>query len=495
MAWWVRVARTGLLAALVVGAACTPEAQELPGSETPSAEFAPYGAWRILSVDGVAARSARGQGAGPSVLLWPGGYGGNGGCNGFGGIGVWVDGRWYADPPMMTAMACQGVMDQEMTIAAVLASAPAMRAFEDGHMEARSDVGTLVLTRSSEPLAPPDAAEPALMAGRQFLIHTTDNSGWDHGASTRLDFDADRWRVVSDCGATGGGWRQTGARLELAVDRQDDACDEVAPHLALRNMTGGQGGFAIGPNQEFVIGGSGHWLRGDDRMRPDPAHVMARLAGTWRASRLNARDIRAADAAPFVAFGPAGYFVWDGCNRTEGLAIVHRGDLFTVSSGLSTLVACRPDEVGRAVAAVVTGRPRVAWGEDGALVLITRAGSVRLRKTADAPAGAARPGALTPGLRLELSDSAGRLHLIDERRFTVTQDCAVLIGQWRRRPRLRISSDPPRKTAPGCDLGPGSPAFIASQMFNGDMQAVVDPNGERALIVSDFGSLHGRLVH
>lgn len=489
-----------LVVAAVAGIASACSAPSVQGGQGAGHEpFTPYGRWQVVSVDGVPARSAFEESPPPSVAFEAGRYGGSGGCNGFGAVGVWVEGRWYGDWPMMTAMACPDVMDQEAKITGILGSAPEITPLTQGQIQVRSEGGTLVLSPMPDevPQPEPEEGEPPLLAGAGFVLRAADGKPGDYPRETRFRFNADQWTLVSDCGTSGGTWQQDGRSLRLTLTRQDAACHDNGLHRSIRGMADQTTGFATGPNGEFVLGGAGHWVLGD-RERTDPRQDLVRMHGTWTAEQVNGADVPSGEAAPRVSFGPGSYSVWDGCNSTEGLALTLRGVLHTAASGLSTLAQCPPNAQGTAVKAVATGQPNVAWDEAGNLVLVTREGQVGLTKTAPMPATAARSLALRAGMQIDLSNNAGRLHLVDGRRFTVTLACARFNGEWRaptaRNPLVRMSPEGVQQTRPGCDVGPGSPAFIANQTLTGDVQSVVDPNGERVLIVGDFGALSGRVV-
>lgn len=450
--------------------------------------FTPYGSWRIVSVDGVPAVAAYEQSPEPGVVFTPVSYGGHSGCNGFGGAGVWVKGRWYGDWPMMTSMGCRTVMEQERLIAGVLASGPQIRAIDDGRLEVSSEAGTLILApRPADPAVEP-APPPPLLAGRRWDLRGADGQMAVEEPAARLALDADTWTLTSRCGASTGDWRQDGQAIHFQSTDIIEACADDPLHQSMQGLSAGQTGIAVGPNGEMVLGGSGHWLLG--WRAAEDSDATARLAGNWQGVSLNGEPLAQGDAGLRLAFGPQAYSVWDGCNRTEGLTVVAEGTLITTGSGVSTLARC--DARQSEARAVAMNRPRVAWAEDGNLVLVGEAGTLRLRRLDARPFGSASGRRLQPGQTVILT-GVGTLSLQAGNRFTLTGACARMDGEWRGGATPRFSPDPVRETGTGCDLGPGSPMFRARQVLIGDVQAIVDANDDRVLIVGPGGALSGRI--
>lgn len=103
-------ARPSLLLALAVGgciAAPAGGSSQLEGTR-----------WRFAAIDGAAPVSAA------ALTFQPGRLGANVGCNGMGGPWRVESGRLIAGPLIATQMWCEGKMEQERAVSALLSSAP-----------------------------------------------------------------------------------------------------------------------------------------------------------------------------------------------------------------------------------------------------------------------------------------------------------------------------------------------------------------------------------
>ena len=471
--------------------ACSPPAAHQPDE---AAGFSPYGRWRVVSVNGVAAVSSAGLDAVPSVTFAPSSYGGSSGCNGFGGTGVWDGARWYGDWPMATAMACTDVADQESTLMAVLASGPRIEARGADGAVVESAAGRLILARMEALDGGRPDERPPLMAGSRWTIRGVDGQATTPETHT-LAFDADVWRIESPCGVSEGRWEQDDSDLTLTVERASDACAQEPAHVAVAAMAKGLTRLAVGGNGELVLGGNGQWLLGWV-LRDNFAATEAALEGVWVVRGLDGKAVTDSPDAPRLTFVANTFQLFDGCNRTEGLAMTRGGQLFTAGSGVSTLVACPPDADRARVADIVGGEPRIARDESGHLVLVDRTGRLKLERTGPAPwiSSEARPTrTLRPGMVIDIRP-LGRLTLTSARRFVFESDCARFEGDWRARQPARFSSEPPQAKAEACDMGDQSAPMQASRFLNGDMRILIDANGERVLMVNDREARVGRVI-
>lgn len=109
----IRLAHPSLILALALGACVAPAAGGLSlAGET----------WRFVSIDGAAPMRT------PARLAFHADrIGANVGCNGMGGPWRIAEGRLIAGPLVSTQMWCEGIMEQERAVNALLSSAPEIR--------------------------------------------------------------------------------------------------------------------------------------------------------------------------------------------------------------------------------------------------------------------------------------------------------------------------------------------------------------------------------
>jgi hypothetical protein len=89
------------------------------------------------------------------------------------------------------------------------------------------------------------------------------------------------------------------------------------------------------------MAGGGHWMVGDLVRRG--SSEAASLAGRYEVEGgPTAAQRNGAKPAELILARNA-YYLWDGCNHTEGLAIAFERQLFLHGSGLTTLANCLPE--------------------------------------------------------------------------------------------------------------------------------------------------------
>lgn len=449
--------------------------------------FTPYGRWRVVSIDGSPARPG-GPSLGEPILAFTSeGYGGFSGCNAFGGHGLWLDGRWYADRAMANQMACPDVQGQESRLMEALASGPIITAKGPNGAVVHTARGEIVLARLED--APGASTvmtqHGSLLHGGAWLIVGVD--GAQAATAADLQLEAATWAVRSACGVSQGRWSQNGEAIALKAARSDAACADDPLHGAIRAMATGEGRFVTGPNGELVMAAGGHWITARED-RAVPPNTLSRIRGAWRVSRLNGKPLATGSSAPGIGVGEASYWLYDGCNRTEGLSIAAHRRLFTRGSGLSTLVQCAPDSDRARIGAIIASNPRVASGADGETVLISEQGALALTR-AEGPAPRDLTTGLRGGLRAIVDKSGARLELGRDGRFSVTLGCASFRGEWRPGRVARFSPGPLETTDAACDTTPTSPVFDLQQFFTGDVMAVADANGRQLLMVNQTRAL------
>jgi hypothetical protein len=189
------------------------------------------------------------------------------------------------------------------------------------------------------------------------------------------------------------------------------------------------------------------------------------------------------------------YYLWDGCNHTEGLAIPFERQLFLHSNGLTTLANCMPGRDDARFKRIVLSEPRIGRIANG-LLLSSPAGAVRLRRTGEAPPGTGGvTSRLAPGMRFTLlTSSGGTLAILPGERFRFTQTCGITEGRWRYAPReldgsVRFGPDRP---AEACERN--SAARSLQRTFLGNIDVAIGPNRDIALFAGRFGALRARLV-
>ncbi len=120
--------RSAILAFTALLSACA-----TTGASQPALHLAET-AWTFVTIDGAAPVSAR-----ASLRFEGGRLSATAGCNGVGGNWRIEDGRLHGGPYASTMMFCDGVMEQERALAALLAEKPVVR----------RDGARLVLTSAS----------------------------------------------------------------------------------------------------------------------------------------------------------------------------------------------------------------------------------------------------------------------------------------------------------------------------------------------------------
>jgi heat shock protein HslJ len=465
-----------------------------------------YGRWQIVSLNGSPPLRGGGDPADartPHISFGPGGYGGNAGCNSFGGQGLFDGTRYYASGATMTAMGCADLAAQEETVVRLMTASPRIVRAADRTLTVTAGAATMVLRQSATP--PQPDWRPETLAGTVWILSAVDGASLSASGfrPPELRFEADRWTLAGACGTTGGAWRQV--RDEIVADTPailTRACPAGAAALDDRILALLAAGprFVTGPNGEILIGGGDHWATGG-RPRMPLADDAPLLAGAWR---IVAIDGAAPLGEPRIAFGPAGFSGSTGCNSMQGHYLAHGRRLFAAPP-LRTEIGCpgalRVQEA--TIASLLASAPRIALGADGEIALVHAPGSLRLRREAPAapfsPAGRLWTG--TP-LRAELTSLGGTplqrrstdpaVHLsLTGRRWDIETACGRLTGVWRREEEGSVGLF----TDPGPDSRtPCSPAAQSlHRFFNGRARILIGQNGE-LLIAGEETWLAGRAL-
>ncbi len=484
------------LAPLLLAAACS------AGPSSPAAPEPPpslLGQWRIIALDGGAPVVGR-DGRPPVLTFDEHGYGGYAGCNAFGGQGLAHEGRFYGGFALSTAMACGAPFDgQETGVQRLLASAPRIEWLGPDRLAFAAPGQRLELARTGPLPADRFVVAPTPLIGTAWSFGALDGRAIEMpGARSgpALTVEGDRFTLETPCLTTEGGWTQTGASaVSLRPDRRAArACNPASrgQSEAWAQAMRGPLRYGNGPNGEILLAGGGHWMVGDLVRRGNSEATS--LAGRYEVEGgPTAAQRNGAKPAELILARNA-YYLWDGCNRTEGLAIAFERQLFLHGSGLTTLANCLPGRDDARFKRIVLAEPRIG-GIPGGLLLSSPAGAIRLRRTGDAPPGAGGVTTrLLPGMRFTLlGEGGGMLAILPGSRFRLTQPCGVTEGRWRAAPRepdgaVRFG---PERPAEACERDPA--ARPVQRSFLGNIDVAIGPNRDIALFAGRFGALRARL--
>jgi heat shock protein HslJ len=486
-----------LVPLLFVAAACSAAPSSPAAPEQASPEL--LGQWKIVALDG-RAPSAGHDGRAAALTFDEHGYGGYAGCNGFGGQGLAHEGRFYGGFAMSTAMACGPPFDtQETAVQRLLASAPRIEWIGADKVALVAPNQRMELERTG-PL-PADRAiyQTIPLTGTSWSFGALDGAAIQMpGARSGpiLTVEGDRYTLETPCLIAEGKWAQTGTgTATLEPDKSTArACNAASrgPSEAWLAAMQGKLRYGTGPNGEILLAGGGHWMMGDLIRRG--SSEAASLAGRYEVEGgPTAAERNGAKPAELILTRNA-YYLWDGCNRTEGLAIAFERQLFLHGSGLTTLANCMAGRADERFKSIVLAEPRIGR-IPGGLLLSSPTGTLRLRRTGDAPPGTGGVTTrLTPGMRFTLlGDNGGTLAILPGNRFALTQPCGVTEGRWRAAPgerdgALRFGPDRP---AEACQNDPAARAV--QHAFLGNVDVAIGPNRDIALFAGRFGAVRARI--
>ena len=216
-----------LLGAAVAAGSCSAEGPladaDASTAQTVAPERAPpslYGRWRILEVNGTPARSYAQNGEPPSVAFTAGGYGGHSGCNNYGGHGLAIGDRWFAEPPMANQQGCADLEPQESAIFDILSDGPVVAWNGPDIAELRTPGRRLRIQRTGPAAEPSRPNAPAmLLAGTRWELQAVDGAParpTRAAAPVRLTFEADAWTLETSCGPRTGTWRWKSAGRRIS---------------------------------------------------------------------------------------------------------------------------------------------------------------------------------------------------------------------------------------------------------------------------------------
>jgi hypothetical protein len=361
------------------------------------------------------------DGKAPVLTFDEHGYGGSTGCNSFGGQGFAHEGRFYGGFAMSTDMACGDPVDgQERGVQRVLGRGPRIEWLGPDRAVLAAPGQRLELARTG-PLTPSRlVGTPTPLVGTALSFGAIDGKpiGMPGARSgPNLTVEGDCFTFGTPCLATAGTWTQVGpGAVDLRPDqRTGRSCNAASrgQSEAWAEAMRGPLRYVNGPNGEILLAGGGHWMVGGFLRRGSSEAAL--LPGRYGVEGGPTAAQRGGAKPPELILTRDAYFLWDGCNRTEGLAIAFERQLFLHDSGISTLANCPPDRVNGRFKAIVLSEPRVGR-ISGGLLLSSPVGEIRLRRAGDAPPGT---GGVTTTLRPGMSFTLfgrGRRHAGDPAR-------------------------------------------------------------------------------
>lgn len=428
------------------------------------------------------------------------GYGGYVGCNSFGGLGLAHEGRFYGGFALSTAMACGAPFDaQETGVQRLLASAPQLEFVGSDRLVLGTNGQRLELARAGPLPTNRLPVAPIPFIGTAWSFGALDGRAIEMpGARSgpTLTVEGDEFTLETPCLVTSGSWLQTGSGAitlepERLTERNCNSASKGQSEAWAQSMRGALR-YSNGPNGEILLAGGGHWMIGDLVRRGSSEAVS--LAGRYEVEGgPTAAQRNGAKPAEFILTRNA-YYLWDGCNRTEGLAIPFERQLFLHSSGVTTLANCMPGRDDSYFKRVVTSEPRMGRIPAG-LVLSSPTGSIRLRRAASAPLGTGGVTTrLQAGMRFSLLGAAGgTLAIMPGNRFRLSQPCGITEGRWRAAPGERDGGVRfgPDRPAEACERDPA--ARLLQHAFLGNVDVVIGPNRDIALFAGRFGAVRARM--
>ncbi|MBA3677779.1 MAG: META domain-containing protein [Sphingosinicella sp.] len=486
-----------LAALLLVASACSSAPSQPVEPESASPDL--RGQWRIIALDGRAAIAGR-EARPLTITFYDHGYGGFAGCNGFGGQGLAHEGRFYGGFAMSTAMACGQPLDgQEASVQRLLGTAPRIEWRGADRVALVAGDRRIEFERNA-PLPRDRSVIPTIpLIGTALSFGALDGRAIEMpGARSgpTLTVEGERFTLETPCLRQEGSWTQTGPdAVNLAPERPTSrACGSASrgQSEAWAQAMRGPLRYRTGPNGEVLLAGGGHWMVGDlvRRGSSDAASLAGRYeveGGPTAAQRNGARP------AELILTRNA-YYLWDGCNRTEGLAIAFERQLFLHGSGVTTLAYCQPGRDEERFKQIILSEPRIGRIPNG-LLLSSPAGTLRLRRTGDAlPGTGGVTTRLIAGMRFTLlGQQGGTLAILPGNRFRLTQACGVTDGSWRSAPGERDGAVRfgPGRPAPACERNLA--ARPLQNAFLGNVDLVIGPNRDIALFAGRFGALRARM--
>jgi heat shock protein HslJ len=221
------------------------------------------GTFSIVEVDGAAPAGA------PQIEFRPSDYSGSNGCNGLQGLFLAHSGRFFSDPPIQTQRACGGkISAQERRISSLLSGGPRVAFAGNGDIFLVDQAGSLRLRRETAAGSSPPVGR--LWRGEPLEVELIRLDGKPLQArysdpETRLRLSAQRFDIEGACGRFGGIWRIRAGELKFLTDAEPPptgACALAERLTTFSRLFNGRARTLVGPSNEFILAGEGHWLTG-----------------------------------------------------------------------------------------------------------------------------------------------------------------------------------------------------------------------------------------
>ncbi|WP_227819729.1 META domain-containing protein [Aurantiacibacter atlanticus] len=224
------------------------------------------GRWRVVSVDGISLPELAGSGQAPYLSIGPRSVGGSLGCNSFGALALYTDGRFAIHSWSGTAMYCEGIAEQERAISELFFAQPAVEQ-KGSQVVVRSAEHQVVLSdRQADTLETAVPASQALI-GTRWRISFIDQSEKSTSPEDRyLTFTDVSWQGLASCATLFGAYLTNQGRLivEDEIASTEQLCPEEYAALddAFADLMRSNPRYLVGPNGELIIAGHGHVLTG-----------------------------------------------------------------------------------------------------------------------------------------------------------------------------------------------------------------------------------------
>ena len=262
-----------ILAAALVGCAPAENRSAQVGGETASETVSEpptlpevEGEWRVLSINGKALPEKLANGKVPKLTLGADRVGGFLGCNSFGSLALYADGRFATHNWSGTAMYCDGIIQQEEALSRLFFEHPVVTR-GGNELVVRSDNHEAVLAYIGPASASSFDPAPQAIAGSRWRISLVDGSEASSDPEDRfLAFSVDGWRGLASCATLSGSYRRKGNRLvvgeEIVTTFQNCPPEYAARDDAFAALMASDPRYLIGPNGELIMAGGGHCLTG-----------------------------------------------------------------------------------------------------------------------------------------------------------------------------------------------------------------------------------------
>jgi heat shock protein HslJ len=515
-------------------AACTPPANtskrdshrsdaKAKSAQVSDEEAKLYGAWRILSLNGSAVAGAGADADRiPRLKFWAGEYGGNTGCNDFGGQGLMRDNRYYTKAGMMTAVACPKVNAQEDAIIALMRDGPTVSFLSDGSIALTTPTIRAVLAKddvaSRQMRAQSSPSQGVILAGTSWQITSVDGA-WLNPRSQRearpLVFEANYWSAKPACATLSGGWQPQGRTIVTTSSTSDGAnrcppqeavTDGLVADIMRANPSVALGNL-LGPGSELLLVGDGHWVTASRNPTLDGDASL--LTGIWTIASIDGASPKGG-RTPTLSFG-AGRYVGDtGCNMIGGYFLAQTRRLFTLATPQTEMGCAALTTQEERITALLTASPRIGRLRAGGIALIDERGQIDLQRglgapvaTAQLPAptldvGTLRVGTLTidgQSLLNPPTEPAMRLSFTNKR-WATTLGCGMTGGDWSKRDGVYwFYTDAGTYPPPLCSSQKSAHKDSLSGVMNGPARVLIGANGAFLLATKDHwiaGQVEGR---